>query len=331
MREQLKKIGEQKYKLLFCICLAVLVFPAFKTYEHFFKFYITACFSELGPISRSMPVYYKGFRIGKTDRIMPSPDFKTSSVRLIFNSDMSLLPENVTAKVKNFDDEGQRKEHYIEIEYPVEPSKKFLRKGDVVRGMTEPDIASFMSAQVESGAFGAISDNAAKTMVSIEKTSDSVRELVKDVKLLLDQMRPDVLAAVKNANSAAKNLDNAAKNTSKITSEINEFSVKLNKSVNKAGMESAASNLGKTFENLEQSTQNLKEITENVDKATSGLGGTFAKLDSSMDELNSTMTSVKNITDGVNQTMGKRFGGARLIFGKPTGASTGAAGSSCGE
>ncbi|MDR1167902.1 MAG: hypothetical protein LBK53_03290 [Heliobacteriaceae bacterium] len=301
-----RKVLQNKSKILLVIYFAALCIVTFKVYEHVFRFYVTACFNELGPVSRSMPVYYKGFRIGKTGRITPGLDFKSTSVKIIFNSDMSLLPENVTAKVRKFDGgDKSAKNHYIEIEYPEIPTKRFLKKGDVISGKTEPDIASFMSAQVESGALGTISDNAGKAMMSVQKTSDSLRDLIEDVKGVLDAARPDILAA-------AGSMKQAMGNTAQITSELNELSFKLNKSVKKQGVDEAVSNIGKTIENIEQ-------ITENINNATTNLGQTMGKLDSSIEGLNSVVSDVKSITGGVEETMSKRFGGARLILGTPVG------------
>ncbi len=306
------KIYGQRYKILLAIFLLIMIFPAMKVHEHFFKYYIVAQFNELGPISITTPVYYKGFKIGKVAKIKPSPDFKTSNVKLIFDHNMSMLPSNVSVKVKKFDVKKQGHNHYLDIEYPDAPALTILKKGSTIKGVTEPDMASFMAKQVESGAFNAISNNAGKAIESLEKTSDSARDMIEVITDLIDRMKPDLLAAAKSANSAAANVDETTKNTMQITAEMNELAIKLNKSVSKVGVEEAVSNIGKTLENLERATENMKSITVNVDKATTNLDQTFYKIDSSMG-------NVQNITEGMNNTLNKRFGGARVIFGKPGG------------
>ena len=61
---------------------------------------VIAEFSELGPFYKTMPVYYKGYKIGKTGKVRPSKDFKTTLVSIIFYPEELKLPANVSAKVK---------------------------------------------------------------------------------------------------------------------------------------------------------------------------------------------------------------------------------------
>jgi ABC-type transporter Mla subunit MlaD len=290
IRAFLKRLSAHKSKFLAVIYLVLVFFAAGRVYESVFKFYVSAKFDELGPISKSMPVYYKGFKVGKTGKVMPSTDFKTTHVKLVFKSNMSLLPENVYAKVRKFNDE-EKTGHYIEIDYPNVPAKSMLKKGDVIEGKTEPDMASFMSSQLESGALGAMSDHANDALTSLGKTSDAARDLIKDINKLVDEMRPNILATTKNL---AQTTGNAAQ----ITGELGDLSLKLNHSLKQKGVDEASANIGKTIANIEQTT---------------------AKLNASMDNLDASLGNVKNITGGLNETLSKRFGTARVIFGTPVG------------
>jgi ABC-type transporter Mla subunit MlaD len=270
-------------KIFTAIYLILLAAITFNVYKHVTVFYVTARFAELGPVSKSMPVYYKGFKVGKTGKIMPDADFKSTDIKIIFNKDMSILPANVYAKVKKFEDKKQ----YLEIEYPETPDEKILTRGSRIEGKTEADINSFMSSQLESGALGAMSENANNTI-------SAAKDLMNEITSLVHAARPDILAATKNL--------------SQTTEQISDLTTKLNLSAQQKDVNEASTNIGETIANVEQISENINSIT--------------AKLNTTMDSVNATMFNVQIITSGVNQTLSKRFGGARLIVGTPVQKST---------
>lgn len=72
----------------------------------FFLFYIlgqirvTVDFQELEPFRHSLPVYYKGFKLGHTVKVYPSPDFHTTRVDLKLRLKELELPANTTAMIR---------------------------------------------------------------------------------------------------------------------------------------------------------------------------------------------------------------------------------------
>ena len=59
--------------LIFVILCSVLFIYRLLTYT-----YLTVEFNEARPVRNKIPVYYKGYRIGKVDKIKPSKDFKST-------------------------------------------------------------------------------------------------------------------------------------------------------------------------------------------------------------------------------------------------------------
>ena len=71
---------------------------------------VTAVFEELEPFPKNINVYYRGFKFGRTIRVYPSEDFKSTYVDMILNVKGINLPDNITAKVK-----VKNKKDYIEM------------------------------------------------------------------------------------------------------------------------------------------------------------------------------------------------------------------------
>ena len=87
---------------------------------------ITAEFTELAPFSRNMPVYYKGFKVGKSVSIKPNKNYTATRIKLVLYPADLVLPANIVARVKKRDKEFD----YIEIEYPTSPAIRKLRSGE---------------------------------------------------------------------------------------------------------------------------------------------------------------------------------------------------------
>jgi len=312
MNKFLEKINEAKSILLLMLYFVLLFILTYKVYEHVFKFYVMVKFDEVAPITKSLNVYYKGFRVGKTTDIKPGADFKYTLVKIIFNSDVSILPNNITAKVKHQADETNRGtgKIYIEIIYPDSPSVNLIKRGDTINGKMEPDINSFMSSQVESGALNAISANMNKTLMSAEKTSDALRDLFNTINEMVLEMQPNLVASSKNLASTTRNLDAMSK-------DLSQMAAKLNQSVSSDEVSNILSNINESTNQIQVMTSNMKQISIDVNKATLNLEQTAANIDTTVVGIQETVTNVKNITGGICKLLGQRFPGMRLMFGKP--------------
>lgn len=282
------------------IGIATLLFAADRIKENYgYNYKITARFKELGPVYKSMPVYYKGFKIGKTRKIEPSENYQFSQVTIILYPKKLLLPENISAKVKKLDSGKD----YIELVYPDMPSVELLKSGTIIEGKTAMDIESFMSAQAESGVFASISDNMGSTLKSVEKTSDEVNLFFKDLREIMKENRV--------------NIKTTTKNTAEITTNINSITKKLDKSLSAEKLENSAANLNQTTTNLKESTELILYIAKNIELVTKDLDKSKKKLDAILEEVHVSMLNIKGISCGFCELMGKRAAGARFLFGKP--------------
>ena len=74
---------------------------------------LIAKFDKLPPVSKKLNIYYKGYKVGKTSKILLSEDSKYTLLYLDIYKKGLQLPENVFAKIKIQEDKN--KNDYIEI------------------------------------------------------------------------------------------------------------------------------------------------------------------------------------------------------------------------
>lgn len=301
----LKSLFIKLLPILAVILAFLLLLFLYQLYKYFFGYHIAAEFKELGPTGKTMVVYYKGFRVGRTSRIIPNKDFSGSYVRIILDKNLNKLPSNLIAKVKKMETaEGQQaSKDYIELLYPESPAKEFLKRGSIIKGETAVDMQSFMNSQAESGALTIISDNMGKTLESAEKTSDEMRALVADFRDILKENRTYI-------NQISKNLTSATEGISNATVSLGKVSEKLNNSISEKDVTDIMNNLTTTTESVNGAAKNIENITGNIDRATKNL-------DKTMSEFDATAANINEITGGTKSTLSKRFGTMRLLFGTP--------------
>jgi ABC-type transporter Mla subunit MlaD len=317
MKEFLKKIWQKIYERRSVIFLAfnivVLFFAGRFVYNHLFKFYVNAKFEDVPPTRGHLDVYYKGFRVGTTAGIKPGPGFQYSIVKLAFNTNISDLPDNVTVRVKKSDDSDESKgKFYVQLVYPHAPSLAKIKRGATIDGQMEQDINSFMAEQLESGALGNISGNMASTLNSAKKASDDLDKMINIISGVITDVRPNIVTASKNLAGTTQNLNDMSLSMSELTAKLNLSATK--------------EKTGDIVTNIDEITQNINEVTQNLNRATKNLDKTMEKVDTAIMGVNVTIDNTNNITSGLYQTLSRRFGGTRLIFGKaidakqPTGA-----------
>ena len=79
-----------KFKIVFIVLILGLIILKAIDLSHM---RITAVFTELEPFS-NINVYYKGFKIGRAVKVVPSKDFLTTRVTIALNSWTYNLPNN---------------------------------------------------------------------------------------------------------------------------------------------------------------------------------------------------------------------------------------------
>lgn len=257
---------------------------------HYIK--VKAEFEQLEPFPDSLPVYYRGFKLGRSTKVYPSKDFTKTYVELVLNINELALPENSAIKIKT-----KNKKDYIELLYPLEPSVEYLKNGSTMKGEVCYNLSSYLSAQAENGGFDDLQDNLNTTISAAGDTLEALTTLLNTGNEILVDAKPDIKKSVKNLTVATENLADLTK--------------KMNKSAKPEYLDNTFKNVNDTTENIEKITAHSASITEKIDKQTVNL------VDCLIKNINNVVLNINEIVCGLKSTLSKKFGGMRLIFGKP--------------
>ena len=278
------------FRKYFIIAVLIIVFL-------FYLFYIigttkiTIHFEDLEPLKQHLPVYYNGFKIGHTTKIYPDKDYKSTMVdtRLVLKK--LVLPANTSAVIRRKD-----KKDYIELEYPDAPYIERLRHKDVIEGHLGVNFEHFLQDQAESGGLDEIKENLNTTVVSIGQTFDAITDMVNEANSILKDTRPLIQDSVENMNKTSKNLADS--------------SFEIKESLQKGYIDRALYNFEQTSDNLVLTTKNTSGFTDGLNKQSSVLVNCLLK------NLNTVVNNINKIVVGIGNTLSKKMGGLRLIFGK---------------
>ena len=268
--------------LLILICAVLWLGIYLDKAAHYTR--IKAEFVELEPFPVDMPVFFKGFKIGKITKITPNEDFTATEMYITLYPRNLNFPKNIYAQVKSYKDDWD----YVEIELPELATEQLLKSGDMIKGKSNVTFESPVRKHAENGSFDVIIDTLGEVMVSVNSAVQQADGLLSDVRKTIQSNQNYISLTTRNLSEATGNL---SKTTVKIDGSVNQQT------------------LDNTMKNLEETTKNMQQITRNIDCATRNLSDT-------MNEVNEISENINGITNGVNCTMKKRFGGFRLIFGK---------------
>jgi len=288
---------------------------------------ITAKFSESGPITKGIPVFYHGVNIGKVDKVDFSDDFRYTMIKLLIYRKMT-LPDNVYAEIKT---EGLTGQKYIEILYPEKPSGEILKDGDVIEGRLTAfnEIIKAVSQAVKDGQIEKVFGTFKKTAVNASEASKKTVHLLNVVENILISNRGDIRTFVSEAASGAGNINVASASIRSITtstelqenirstaSYIPQSSTKLN---------TITANISKIAVDIDRVTGN-PEFQEDLLKTVNSAGNITQRLDTG--DLNCSIKKILEDTDKIinrydcigesfSEMMGERYLLMRLMFGKP--------------
>lgn len=283
-----------KYRVRILIPLFVVLslLMIFHLYKVFFGYYLIAKFAESGPLYKNMPVYYKGYKIGRIENLRIRGDYKYTLVKIVFYPRKPKLSDNIVAKAKKLEMEDD----YVDLIYPDPPSDTLLKSGGVIEGRGAFDMDSLLSDVADAEILEPLLEHFSDLLVSANKTSNEIRNFFADSRLILKDNR-------QNIRQTTEDLALSTKSLKKMTS-------KFNNSVTEDKLNNTVSNVGKSSTNILAATESIKNITASVDCATKNLDKTVAKIDS-------TVSNARAITRGFRESLSKRFAGLRIIFGKP--------------
>lgn len=283
--------------IIFAILAGLLCLYRFKTYT-----YVTVEFKETRPVRNKIPVYLKGYRIGKVEKIIPSEDFQTTKVTIVLFPKKLKLPSNTTAILTR--EKRDRKEvDFINLVYPESPSKVYLENGDIIQGSSTVDIESFFSKKALSGELDAITGNVNKLLESLQSTSEALTQLMEILSDTVNENRPSIKIMTNNLAQASNNL--------------RMFSLKINNSVSNNQMKDTFKNIDNTTKNITTTTQNVSNISQNIEDITTEIDKKLPQISNSISNTELIAYNLAIITGGLKNTMSKNFGGLRLLFGKP--------------
>ncbi len=246
--------------------------------------HIKAQFSELAPFSKKMPVYFKGFKIGKITKIEPKDDFTSTIMKITLFPEKINFPQNVYLQIRNY----EKSLTYGELILPENPSDKKLKEGNVIEGKTNMSFNSILEKQAENGSFDLIIVTLGDILVNFNDTVKETHGLLRDIRTTFKNNESFITLSTRNLSQATGHLTRASVN---ISSTVDQKT------------------LDKTMKNIEQASKNLKNITRNIDCATRNLSQTMKNVEGISE-------NVDGITNSINCTMKERFGGLRLFFGK---------------
>ncbi len=283
--------------LIFILMATTMCVYRLKTYT-----YVTVVFNEARPVRNKIPVYYKGYKIGKVKSIKPSNDFRTTNVTLILYPRNLDLPANTTALLTR-EKHDRHEVDFMNLIYPEEPSETSLKSGDTINGFTTVDIDNFFSRKAITGELDAMAKNVNELLSSLKTTSDALSELMVILQDLVNENRPSIMLMTGNL--------------AQMSDALKEFANKLNNGVDEEKLKNTLSNLDQTSANIVVTTKHFEGITQNLDAITGGVNKQVPQITTSITNADKIARNIEIITTGLRNTMSKNFAGLRLIFGRP--------------
>lgn len=289
-------------KFLFWLLIFILVLIVIANYLN--HTYIKAEFNKMDPIPSKMGVYYKGYKLGSTSRLRISKDFKKTYLYITLNQRGLHLPKNIRVKIKKYDNETK----YVDIIYPKRPMIRYIRTGDTIKGDTGfifSGISDINQAHIDD-----LSEKGGDLLSSAKKTTDSLTEMFDLVTDILGENRENILNSTTSLKSGMKNLEQTTQNMKAMSNKIND-------GITKQNIQNSTKNIEQMTSNFANSSKDFISITGNFNKTSSDFSVLVPKLSTLIDVVQMSICNVNDIILGLKKTLQQKWGGARIIFGKP--------------
>lgn len=289
-------------KFLFWLLIFILVLIMIANYLN--HTYIKAEFNKMDPIPSKMGVYYKGYKLGSTSRLRISKDFKKTYLYITLNQRGLHLPKNIRVKIKKYDNETK----YVDIIYPKRPMIRYIRTGDTIKGDTGfifSGISDINQAHIDD-----LSEKGGDLLSSAKKTTDSLTEMFDLVTDILGENRENIL-------NSTTSLKNGMKNLEQTTQNMKAMSNKINDGITKQNIQNSTKNIEQMTSNFANSSKDFISITGNFNKTSSDFSVLIPKLSTLIDVVQMSICNINDIILGLKKTLQQKWGGARIIFGKP--------------
>lgn len=289
-------------KIILSLLLLLIIAAMFITY--FNHTYIKAEFKQMDPMPPRMGVYYKGYKIGTSTHLKISKDFKTTFLYIRLNQSGLHLPRNINVEIKNYDEDTK----YVDIIYPRTPMLRYIKTGDIIKGkstLSFNGISATNQMHLDN-----LSEKGETLLSSATRTTDSLTEMFDLITDILTENRANILASSTRLKDSMGNLQTTTKN-------LKDMSEKINDGITKQNIKNSTANLELITSNFANSSKEFISITGNFNKTSSDFSVLIPKLSTLIDAVQLVVCNVNEIIVGLKKTLQQKFGGARLIFGKP--------------
>ncbi len=283
------------YKSLTVIGILLIIGLAYYNYRT--NTYVTAEFNNLRPFHDRAPVYYNGFKIGSVIKVRPNKSYTSTIVTMKLHPHDLHLPVNISANLKKERNRWNKKFDYIDLVLPDVPSAFLLKDGDRISGKTSVELESYLANQ-DPESLEAMKKDAAEAIKSLNTTIQTLGDLFVTLNSIAADVKPNVV-------KASKDLSESTENFVKISSNADVTTTNLNEAFNGSRLDATA--------------KNFQIVSRNVKLMTNELNNTLPQLGCTINEVNRVLCNLDEMTEGLNCTMKKPFGGLRLIFGSPVG------------
>lgn len=284
--------------------LLLITFLLFSIYMYLNHTYIKAEFKSMDPMPPKMGVYYKGYKLGSSTKVRIAKDFKTTYLYIRLNQRGLELPKNISVKIKNYDEDTK----YVDIIYPNAPMLKYIRTGDIIKGestLTFNGISDINQAHLDD-----LSEKGENLLSSATKATDSLTELFDLITSILTENRENLLSATTSLKNSMSNLEASSLN-------LKDLSTKINDEVTRERIKNSIGNIELITTNFADSSKELISISGNFNKTSADFSVLVPKLSVLIDAVQLVVCNINDIIVGVKKTLQQKFGGARLIFGRP--------------
>ena len=265
-------------KFIILLILIIATGTWYYIYDRITHTNVVIKFEDLEPLEKKLPVYLKGFKIGKTTKIYPSKDFKNTYVNIRLKSKRFNLPNNITAKIVKGKIGG-----YINILYPDSPSITKLKENDEIVGKRTKDFNNLINERFVDEELEGVVENATSLIENANIAVQNLGGIFNQISEIIKESRPQINKTMNNLATTTTNLK--------------EMSNKLNNGISQ--------------ENISNSIENIEEITNQINNET------IPTVNNILCEANEATRNAKEITRGIKKTLKERMGLAKFLFGRP--------------
>ena len=265
------KLSTGKYTA-FAIILLIL---SIVLYDYLNHTYIKVEFKKTDPMPPRMGVYYKGYKLGNSTKLNISRDFQKTYLSITLNQRGLHLPNNIRAEVKSYNGETT----FVDIIYPKAPSIKYIKSGDVIKGICDIHGDERISESTQAH-LDTLFEKGERLLSSATVTTDTLTNLLSLTHNILLENRKNILSSTISLKNSLAELETTTKNIS-------------------------------------ETSKDFTNISKNFNKTGTDLAALMPKLNDLVDMGKRTLCKLDYILTGLGETLRKHAGGMRVLFGVP--------------